>query len=816
MRIYDDQGQRVAELNVADGKRYPDRIIWEFTPSLGPVSRTITYTLRPVDSSGNEGSQGESFQLSIDTDPPDAFALTGVYSRLTRDGLGPRLEPGSTLSNAITNVAVFGNLPVDWAPGDEILVYGENSSFLGNATADISTRTWRINDVLMGERLQHGHVLEYYAVAQDKAGNRTHSDNNYKISVMDETAPGATAPISSVTREILTDTILIEGTLTSPLQEGEFIRIRVGFNNVFYYVAPANAQGEWYLNVPRESWNEGATISFQAWVCDAAGNEGERSTYDIQVDWTAPTALPEILDFYDDVKGITGFQQSGAFTNDAQPLLRGALAEQLQPGEKIKIYSNENYVGDVDVDVDDIHWNWNRNHYSWTFRQPSVLLDGEVRYTAHITDAFGNLGPESSEFIINVETTAPELAPGASFDIYALVGAPVWESISNEASTAARNFLIRARLPAEPAGELHVFDGEVDLGLMHRRSAPSVEYDFFDLRELLDGYVAEYSVRVMDPVGNLSDAGETKVIHIDYPISISIARVDDDVLPDLGGVAMQGSTNDKELTLQGAVEGFPFTQGEKIAVYSSVISNQKMLLGYAAVSPDESTWSFEDTVTAHFNERTWSATTNGSVTYYVQIEDKNGDVITGPLVHVVNYNFSESGTYDLSTMEDIDGGLVRGDTNPSPQATEHKIYDMKLIDGFSVGSGRYYFWDVNGDGQDTPEDYISRHDLACLFGSGYAEPGLFEFSHIYREVKLLGSDLVLTLPTAAEFEALDPTLKGMGKVGGPGIRGYHTVTPTTAQEPPDSFTIWNYGETRIVPEEENNVVMKYPVVFQVV
>jgi len=152
--------------------------------------------------------------------------------------------------------------------------------------------------------------------------------------------------------------------------------------------AKTNGNGEFTVELGTPYTN-GETLTAKA--TDGSGNVSPPTSI-TAADTTAPDA-PMIIIADDDVGSITGALNSGGTTDDPRPVFSGSG----EAGSTITIYDNGKNIGSTVVNSDG----------SWTFTPTSSLAEGLHQITASATDPAGNTGPDSEDFILTIDTIAP-------------------------------------------------------------------------------------------------------------------------------------------------------------------------------------------------------------------------------------------------------------------------------------------------------------------------------------------------------------------------------------------------------------------------
>ncbi|MEG5856665.1 Ig-like domain-containing protein, partial [Enterobacter mori] len=126
---------------------------------------------------------------------------------------------------------------------------------------------------------------------------------------------------------------------------------------------------------------------------DPAGNDVTSPAFDITVDTVAPEK-PVVGLATDDVGSSRGDLSSGSTTDDANPTFKGSA----EPGSRVDIYDNGELIGSTVVDESG----------GWQFTPTTALPEGEHHITTTATDEAGNTSPESDDFVLITDYTAPD------------------------------------------------------------------------------------------------------------------------------------------------------------------------------------------------------------------------------------------------------------------------------------------------------------------------------------------------------------------------------------------------------------------------
>lgn len=182
----------------------------------------------------------------------------------------------------------------------------------------------------------------------------------------------------------------ITGTLTSPLQAGDSVRVSLDNGTTWQTATAAPGSTGFALNnVVLPS----AANTLVAQVVDRAGNVGATQfSHDYTLD-TAPPAAPVIVAAFDDAGPLQGSFTGGGRTDDAAPALTGTA----ERGATVRIYldGGTSPVATTTADASG----------KWSYTPATELSQGLHGFTATATDAAGNASGTSATFEVMVDET---------------------------------------------------------------------------------------------------------------------------------------------------------------------------------------------------------------------------------------------------------------------------------------------------------------------------------------------------------------------------------------------------------------------------
>ncbi|UST72286.1 Ig-like domain-containing protein [Pseudomonas siliginis] len=544
VRIYDD-GSLLGEV-VADANGN-----WSFTPTTPLNNGEHSFTVISEDEAGNKSEPSDEYVVVVDTVVPEKPSIGGVEDNVG-EITGPVESGESTDDNQPT-------LSGEGEPGDTVTII-DNGNVVGEVVVG-EDGSWSFTPE---EELEDGeHVFEI--VVTDPAGNKSEPSDEYVV-VVDTVAPekpsigGVEDNVGEITGPVESgeSTDDNQPTLSGEGEPGDTVTIIDNGNVVGEVVV--GEDGSWSFT-PEEELEDGEHV-FEIVVTDPAGNKSEPSDeYVVVVDTVAPEK-PGIGGVEDNVGEITGPVESGESTDDNQPTLSG----EGEPGDTVTIIDNGNVVGEVVVGEDG----------SWSFTPEEELEDGEHVFEIVVTDPAGNKSEPSDEYVVVVDTVAPEKPGiGGVEDNVGEITGPVesGESTDDNQPTLSGE--------GEPGDTVTIIDngnvvGEVVVG-------EDGSWSFTPEEELEDGEHV-FEIVVTDPAGNESEPSDEYVVIVDtaVPSAPTIDSVFDDQGDLTGNLTSGEETDDAKPTISGTAE-----------VGSTVVIKDKGVeIGRVQVD-ENGQWSFE-------------------------------------------------------------------------------------------------------------------------------------------------------------------------------------------------------------------------------
>ncbi|MBS0863856.1 Ig-like domain-containing protein [Enterobacter mori] len=409
---------------------------------------------------------------------------------------------------------------------------------------------------------------------------------------------------------------------------------------------------------------------------DPAGNDVTSPAFDITVDTVAPEK-PVVGLATDDVGSSRGDLSSGSTTDDANPTFKGSA----EPGSRVDIYDNGELIGSTVVD----------ENGGWQFTPTTALPEGEHHITTTATDEAGNTSPESDDFVLITDYTAPDASKVVITEVYDDVKAS--GVVASGGETDDNRPLIKGT-GAEPGNTITVYNGDKVIGTAKVQADGT--WSLEPTTPLPDGKYT-LTAKETDSVGNVSGPSAEYVINVATvpPQAPTLDTVYDDVAPHADYLQKGDVTNDTTPTLSGSSGVI----GGTISIYDN-----GRLIGTATVGSNGS-WSFTpDTALADGNHSFTATVTDGvgrtsepTGGFGIVVDTKAPDAASDLLVTdnvgayqgpVVSGDTTDDNTPTLSgkaepgsTVNIIDNGQVIGSTKVNPDGTWSFTPDQALSNG---------------------------------------------------------------------------------------------------------------------------------------
>ncbi|MFB5746115.1 Ig-like domain-containing protein [Cedecea sp. S5-13] len=523
------------------------------------------------------------------TPPEGVTAIPGAEITAINDNVGPiigNITRGGISDDA--NPILTGKTTAPLTARQTINIF-DNGNFLGNATFDAATLTWRYADT---RSLKNGVNPSYTAQVIDSDGTASQVSESYEIHIV--ILPTTTANINSVVTHTGTvmenggatneTSLQLSGSLSAPLKDGETVRIYDG--KTFLGTAIVDNIGQTWRYIDARTLSDGDKPSYNAQVADSDGNfNSSGASWSVSIDTSPPTTTATVTGVEDDVGIITGNVTSGNTTDDSHLFISGTLNGPLVAGDTIRVYDGMTFLGMASVD---------RVNQTWTYTDSRTLVNGAIpSYTARVTDAAGNQSAAGVPYSVTIDTSVPAtsaIVTGVADDAGVITG-----NVANGGTTDDTSLVISGTLSAAAAnGEtIRIYDGATFLGIATVDLSNNT-WRYADTRSLKNGAAPSYTARVADAAGNMSDAGTPYSVTIDTTVpatTATVTGVTDNVGAVTGNVANGGTTDDTNLVISGTLSKVPALQ-ETVRIYDGTT-----YLGNATINVSTSTWSYTDTRT---------------------------------------------------------------------------------------------------------------------------------------------------------------------------------------------------------------------------
>lgn len=591
------------------------------------------------DAAGNVLPAGNPVTLIVDTLPPAMPIVTSV-------------DPNGTL---VSGTADAGST----------VIIRSGSTILGRGVADGSG----IFSVTISPAQTAGESLN--AIAQDPAGNQsgetpfTASISSVPhpptLEIVDDVAPGMGEIGSGKTTN---DTLpRLQGTATA----GATVTIYQNGASIATVTADA-VSGAWSYQLLTPLTN-GTTYNFAVSQTVNLIPSGQSPNYAITIDTTAPLA-PLITSIIDDVSPGSGPLDKGQMTNDSRPTLNGTG----EAGATITLYDNGIAYATTTV---------NSNGF-WSFTPTDALGEGNHLFTARATDAAGNQGDASADFLIIVDT----LIPNAPSIVTVTDNVGTIQNLTSGQSTNDNTPTLTGVTEADSI--VTIRDGNTVIGTT--TSDASGNWSFTPAPALSEGSHS-LTATVTDGAGNISPAAPPFVVVVDTlaPAAPSITSVIDDQ-PGSTLLTNGQLTNDAQPTLSGTTEANAIV----------TIRSNGTIIGTANADGSGS-WSFTPTNALAQGENIFTVTatdaagnTSGASASFTVLVDSVAP--SAPVILTVQDNTAP-------TTGPISNGQISNESRPALSGTgEVGATITVLSDGQPIGTtivgagGTSEFYALNGIG----------------------------------------------------------------------------------------------------------------------
>ncbi|MEG4677916.1 Ig-like domain-containing protein [Enterobacter cloacae] len=615
---------------------------WSFTPDTALADGQHTFTVTATDAAGNARTSG-SFPIVIDTAAPSP-AENIVINDNVGDKQGP-VGPGDTTDDQSPT------LSGEAEPGSVVDIY-DNDEKIGSVIVDDEGK-WSYTPDTPLAKGDH----EITTTVTDPSGNTSEPSPGISFTVdpdpnqvtVGEVVDDQGPIVGNLKPGTVTDDARPE--LSGKGKPGSTVTIMDGDDVLGSTVV--DPDGNWTFT-PEQDLADG-DHSLTVISKDPAGNDVTSPSFDISVDTVAPEK-PVIGVATDDVGSSRGDLSSGSTTDDANPTFKGSA----EPGSRVDIYDNGELIGSTVVD----------ENGGWQFTPTTALPEGEHHITTTATDKAGNTGPESDDFVLITDYTAPDASKVAITEVYDDVNTA--GVVASGGETDDNRPLIKGT-GAEAGNTITVYNGDKVIGTAKVQADGT--WSLEPTTPLPDGKYT-LTAKETDGVGNVSGPSGEYIINVATvpPQAPTLDTVYDDVAPHADYLQKGDVTNDTTPTLSGSSGVI----GGTISIYDN-----GRLIGTTTVGSNGS-WSFTP----------GTALADGSHNFTATVTDGVGRTSepTGGFGIVIDTKAPDAAS-DLLVTDNVgayQGPVVSGDTTDDPTPTLSgkaeagstvKIYDQNGLLG---------------------------------------------------------------------------------------------------------------------------------------
>ncbi|WP_432700889.1 Ig-like domain-containing protein [Kluyvera cryocrescens] len=479
----------------------------------GPHSLTANAT----DLAGNVGLSTDPLLFNVDTVKPAKMVDFTVSD--DTGGAVVKLNNGETTTDS---TPTFSGTVQD---GTTISIY-QGTTLLGTAAVK-PDGSWSFTP----DAPLAGGTYNFNTVVTDAAGNKSDPSTSFTLTI--------TPPSSDVTVTSVEDNVNpISWTLTNGASTNdpspEFIgigpksgTITVYINGVASGTVTADGQGNWHFTPP-SLVDDRYSFTFSS---DAGLTMSE--PYVLTIDTQAPDSVSGMT-VIDDLNPEIGQLHSGDSTNDGTPIISGTA----EPGTTVSIYDGGSILGTTLVGQDG----------QWGFTPKPALSEGTHHITTIVTDAAGNNSAVSPDFVLIVDTKAPDPVTDllVTDNKAPAVGTITAGEVTNDATPVLSG-------KAEPGSDIIIYDKGIEIA--HTVTDANGHWGLELTTPLSDGPHG-LTVVAVDAAGNASQPTAELVFSVDTsaPLAAINITVIDDVGPIKGALTSGGTTDDTSPTLSGRAE----------------------------------------------------------------------------------------------------------------------------------------------------------------------------------------------------------------------------------------------------------------------
>ena len=593
---------------------------WTFTPSKQLAKGSHSFSARPIDPSGNVGTETAVVTIVIDIEAPVAPLLTAI-----NDDVGVAPDIGDIKADATTDDA--RPTIVGTAEANSLVIVMDDGLAIGSVQVN-AEGDWRLEPEQ--PLLQGKHLIT--ATATDAAGNTSAATTTGRTFTVD--LAGASAPsIENVidNKDPMKGNVAKGTGITNDPQPVVSGSATAGSKVTLY----DTVNGE-VTKLATVDTDDAGNWSYKTKLVDGEHNltadsvlnditSARTGVYNFVVDTAGPTA-PTLIGT-DDQGPEMGAIVNGTTIDDALPTFSG----QGEVGATIQVMDGPDLLGTTQVD----------KQGNWSLTPTDPLRKGAHNVIAEQVDAAGNSGTASTALAFTVNTSTVEVSISHAIDKKAGVMGELGDnSLSNDTQpelvgTSTKGALVTVQL-----------DG-TDIGSTTADSAGNWRFDVPLVNELNDGSHT-FIAHVKNAGGRVDSNHFTLLIDGTAPDQIAPLVAFDDVgsiQGQIGAAPDNNRTDDTTATLKGTG-----VAGDVIEIFDGVDSaGQPISLGSSTVD-SSGAWEFTPS----------TPLTEGAHPFKAQATDAAGN--TGPLSAglPIVIDLSVPSTVTLTGVTD-DQGTVKGD-----------------------------------------------------------------------------------------------------------------------------------------------------------
>lgn len=512
----------------------------ELSEALGDGAHSLT--ANATDLAGNVGPSTPALDFTVDTTAPAAMGGFQVV-----DDVGTPSGALNSGDSTDDSTPTFSGGAGSVAAGDTIKIWN-GDVLVGQVKAE-ADGSWSFTP----DAPLAGGTYQFTTSVTDAAGNESERSGGFTLTI----AP----PLGDITGITVVDDVetitgaLTNGAATNDAQPtfsgkatpGSAITVYLD-GQALSVVVETDLSGNWSFT-PASALADGRhSFTFSS---DDGATLSE--PFVINVDTTAPNPVAGMTVIDDLTPGVGQITNGGA-TNDGTPIISGTA----EAGSTVSIYDGADLIGTVQVGDDG----------KWGFSPETAFTEGTHHLITTVTDPAGNVSAPSPDFVLVVDTAAPETP---SLFIATDNNAPEVGTINAGDVTNDSTPVLSGK--AEPGSRIVIYDKGVEIAstLTDANGNWGLE-----LTTPLSDEAHGLTVVAFDAAGNASQPSAELVFSVDTaaPVGVSSLTVTDDIGPSQGTLTSGSTTDDTLPTFTGRAE-----PNSTVSIYEGT-----QLLGTAVVN----------------------------------------------------------------------------------------------------------------------------------------------------------------------------------------------------------------------------------------